>query len=117
MSTQVCEPRGLATEPQARTSTKRDTRRRKRIKLSLPVHLRVFDCRFRDIEDVAMVVDFTRDGLFFRTSMPHYFVGMRLEVTFPYGDKVAAHRKFIGSVVRMEDKTGEKRGVAVRFLL
>jgi PilZ domain len=116
MSTQVCEPRGLAAAVTGKTTTKGDTRRRKRIQISLPVHLRVFDCRFRNLEDVAMVVDFTRDGLFFTTSMPHYFVGMRLEVTFPYGDKVAAHRKFIGSVVRVEDK-GDKRGIAVRFLL
>jgi hypothetical protein len=117
MSTQVCEPRRLAAEPQERTNTSRDTRRRKRLKLSLPVHLRVFDCRFRDIEDVAMVVDFTRDGLFFTSSMPHYFVGMRLEVTFPYGDKIAAHRKFLGSVVRIENSQGGARGVAVRFVL
>lgn len=117
MSTPVCEPRGLAAALQGKIKTKRDTRRRKRIKLSLPVHLRVFDCRFRDLEDVAMVVDFTRDGLLFTTTMPHYAVGMRLEVTFPYGDKIAAHRKFLGSVVRVQEKPDDQRGVAVRFLL
>jgi hypothetical protein len=96
---------------------KRDARRRNRLKVSLPVHLSVFDARFRDIEDVGEVVDFTRDGLYFTTCMPHYFVGMRLVVTFPYGDKVVAHRKFLGSIVRMEDLGEGKSGVAVRFLL
>lgn len=96
---------------------KRDARRRKRLKLSLPVHVLAFDARFRDIEDVAEVVDFTRDGLFFATCMPHYFLGMRLIVTFPYGDKAIAHRKFLGSIVRLEDLGEGKRGVAVRFLL
>ncbi len=42
---------------------------------------------------------------------------MRLEVTFPYGDKVVAHKKFLGSIVRMEDLGDGKSGVAVRFLL
>jgi hypothetical protein len=96
---------------------KRDARRRKRVRVSLPVHLRPFDPRFRDIEDVGEVIDFTRDGLYFATCMPHYFVGMRLVVTFPFGDKVVAHRKFLGSIVRMEDLGGGKNGVAVRFLL
>jgi len=97
--------------------TKRDARRRKRVRVSLPVHLCPFDPRFRDIEDVGEVVDFTRDGLYFTTCMPHYFVGMRLVVTFPFGDNVVAHRKFLGSIVRTEDLGKGKTGVAVRFLL
>jgi hypothetical protein len=102
--------------PKAR-KTSADARGRKRIKVSLPVHLRPFDARYAEIEDVGQVVDFTRDGLFFKTCMPHYFVGMRLIVTFPYGDKVSAHRKFLGSVVRLDHLEGDSRGVAVRFLL
>jgi hypothetical protein len=103
----------LSSAPKA----KRDARGRKRVKVSLPVHLRAFDARFRDIEDVGEVIDFTRDGLYFTTCMPHYFVGLRLVVTFPFGDKVVAHRKFLGSIVRLEDLGGGKSGVAVRFLL
>jgi len=97
--------------------SKREARGRKRLKVSLPVHLCAFDARFRDIEDVGEVVDFTRDGLYFTTCMPHYFVGLRLVVTFPFGDKVVAHRKFLGSIVRIEDLGDGKSGVAVRFLL
>jgi len=94
-----------------------DNRTRKRIKVSLPVHVRPFDARFTDIEDTAQVVDFTRDGLYFKTAMPHYFVGMRLIVTFPYGDNVSAHRKFLGTIVRLEHGEDDTRGIAVRFLL
>jgi hypothetical protein len=115
MSTQLWGTRGLAgafpREP------KQDARRRKRLKVSLPVHLRPFDVRFRDIEDVCLVVDFTCDGLQFTTCMPHYVVGMRLEVTFPYGDKVAAHRKFLGLIVRTKEHGNGTSGVSVRFLL
>jgi hypothetical protein len=115
LSTQLWSTRGLGgvlpREP------KQDARRRKRLKVSLPLHLRPFDIRFRDIEEVGQVVDFTRDGLRFTTCMPHYFVGMRLEITFPYGDKVAAQRKFLGLIVRTEDHGNGTSGVSVRFLL
>jgi len=104
-----------AEEPPKKASG--DARRRKRLKVSLPVHLRPFDPRFTEIEDVGQVVDFTRDGLYFVTCMPHYFVGMRLIVTFPYGDNVAAHRKFLGTVVRLEHREDDRRGIALRFLL
>ena len=94
-----------------------DARTRMRLKLSLPVHVRPFDARFAEIEDVGQVVDFTRDGLYFKTKMPHYFVGMRLIVTFPFGEKVSAHRKFLASIVRLEQLENDSRGIALRFLL
>jgi hypothetical protein len=94
-----------------------DGRRRKRLKVSLPLHVRPFDARFCEIEDVGQVVDFTRDGLYFVTCMPHYFLGMRLIVTFPYGDNISAHRKFLAEIVRIKPGDDQKRGVAVRFLL
>jgi len=100
-----------------KTPQAQDARGRKRLKVSLPVHVRPFDARFTEIEDVGQVVDFTRDGLYFTTSMPHYFVGMRLIVTFPFGDNVSAHRKFLASVVRLEHRDDASRGIAVRFLL
>jgi hypothetical protein len=95
----------------------RDARRRKRLKLSLPLHVRPFDARFIDIEDVGQMVDFTQDGLAFITCMPHYLAGMRVIVTFPFGDKISAHRKFLGTVVRLEERPEGLLLVAVRFLL
>jgi hypothetical protein len=102
---------------EAEKKSPEDARTRKRLKVCLPVHVRPFDARFAEIEDVGQVVDFTRDGLYFKTSMPHYFVGMRLIVTFPFGEKVSAHRKFLASVVRLEHLENDSRGIAVRFLL
>ena len=99
------------------TQTERDARRRKRLKIALPVHVRPFDARYVEIEDVGQVIDFTRDGLYFRTAMPHYFLGMRLIVTFPYGNKVSAHRRMIATVVRIDRFDDGTHGVAVRVLL
>ncbi len=96
---------------------KRDARQRERLRIPLPVHVRPFDARYADIEEVAQVIDFTRDGLFFRTGLPHYYLGMRLIVTFPYGDKVSAHRRMLTTIVRMDRFDDGTRGVAVRVLL
>jgi len=95
----------------------RGERRRERLKVSLPVQVQPFDARFIDIIDVGEVSDFTRDGLYFSTCMPHYFMGMRLIVTFPFGDQASAHKRFLATIVRMEDRDDGNRGVAVRFLL
>jgi hypothetical protein len=111
--TSVFTPEEIAREQEA----PRDGRRRKRISVSLPLHVRPFDTRFAEIEDVGQVVNFTRDGILFLSCMPHYFVGMRLIVTFPFGDNVSAHRRFLGVVVRMEERPKGGTGVAVRFLL
>jgi hypothetical protein len=95
----------------------RGSRRRERLKMSLPLEVRPFDARFSDVRDVGEVIDFTRDGLFFTSCMPHYFVGMRLLVTLPFGEKISAHKKFLGSVVRVEDRANGSAGVAVKFVL
>jgi hypothetical protein len=94
-----------------------DGRRRERLRVSLPVQVQPFDARFIDIIDVGEVSDFTRDGLYFQTCMPHYFMGMRLIVTFPFGDQASAHKRFLGTIIRMEDRMDGNRGIAVRFLL
>jgi hypothetical protein len=95
----------------------RDARKRARIKISLPAEVRPFDARFTEIVDVAEVVDFTRDGIYFATCMPHYFLGMRLLVTFPFGKKVSTHKKFLGSIVRRENRPDGSVGIAVKFVL
>jgi hypothetical protein len=100
-----------------RSANAKEARRRKRVKFSLPVHLRPFDSRLISIEDVGQVVDFTQDGVYFLTCMPHYSVGMRLIVTFPFGKNVACQRRFIGTVVRLEERPFGNSGVAVKFLL
>jgi len=114
----------MATAVQVHESTATSTghaasggRRRERLKVSLPVQVQPFDSRFIDIIDVGEVCDFTRDGLYFTTCMPHYFTGMRLIVTFPFGDQVSSHTRFLATIVRLEDRQDGSRGIAVSFLL
>jgi len=116
MATAVHTPHSAAYS-HAKRKPSPEARRRERLKVSLPIEVRPFDARFMDIADVGEVMDFTRDGLYFATCMPHYFMGMRLLVTFPFGKKISAHKKFLGSIVRMEDRPDGAMGIAVRFLL
>ncbi|HTZ72741.1 MAG TPA: hypothetical protein VMB47_02385 [Candidatus Aquilonibacter sp.] len=104
-------------ELKAERTASTDGRRRRRLNVSLPVHVRPFDTRFAEIEDVGEVQNFTRDGLYFVTCMPHYFKEMRLIVTFPFGDNVSAHRRFLGEIVRLEERQKGTTGIAVKFLL
>jgi hypothetical protein len=97
--------------------SRKDARRRKRLRVSLPLHVQPFDVRFAELEDVGEVVDFSRDGLYFLTCMPHYSMGMRLIVKFPYGRQVAAPKKFLGEVVRLDQRADGTLGIAVRFLV
>ena len=104
-------------EAEIQRSSSKTGRRRERLRVSLPVQVQPFDARFIDIIDVGEVSDFTRDGLYFSTCMPHYFMGMRLIVTFPFGEQASAHKRFLGTIVRMEDRPDGNRGIAVRFIL
>jgi hypothetical protein len=94
---------------------RRESRRRKRLKLSLPLHVRPMDGHLADQEDLGEVVDFNSDGLYFTTSKIHYAPGMKLIVTFPYGENAPVHRRYVGSVVRVEHRWIGSRGIGVRL--
>jgi hypothetical protein len=96
-------------------SLRHESRRRKRLKVELAVHVRALDGRFADEEDLAEVVNFNSDGLYFTTSKLHYSPGMKLMVTFPYGENAPVHREFVGSVVRVEHRWIGSRGVGIRL--
>jgi hypothetical protein len=115
LTTVIAEPQETAEEK--RPFTRIDARKRRRLRVSLPVHVQPFDARFAEIMDVGEVTDFSREGLYFLTCLPHYFTGMRLILKFPYGQKASTHRKFLGTVVRLEDRADGTQGVAVQFLL
>jgi hypothetical protein len=94
---------------------RRESRREKRVKVELPLHVRPLDERLADQEDLGEVVDFNSDGLYFTTSKLHYSPGMKLIVTLPYGEHVPVYRKFVGSVVRVEHRWIGSRGVGIRL--
>jgi hypothetical protein len=99
-------------QPRAR----RDARKRQRAKLNLPALLWPFEPEFRGEKEVGRVTNFTSDGLYFRTKRNHYFVGMKLLVTFPVSPQAPKLRDYLAAVVRVEDLGKGTFGVAVRFI-
>lgn len=96
-------------------SLRRESRRRKRLTLSLPILVRVLDGQRTGQEDLAEVVDFNSDGIYFTSPKVHYKRGMKLILTFPYGENAPVQRKFTGSVVRVEHRWIGSRGIAVQL--
>ena len=94
---------------------RRESRHRKRLKMSLPLHVRPLEDGIVDQEDLGEVVNFNSHGLYFTTSKLHYTPGMKLDITFPFGENVPARRKFTGSVVRVEHRWIGSRGIGIRL--
>ncbi|MFY9689156.1 MAG: hypothetical protein WA369_00970 [Candidatus Acidiferrales bacterium] len=92
-----------------------ESRRRKRLKVELALHVRPADGEYAEQEDLGQVVDFHSEGLYFTTSKLHYAPGMKLIVTLPYGENVPVQKKFFGSVVRVEHRWIGSRGVGIRI--
>lgn len=104
------QPRGAW----ART-LRRESRRRKRLQISLPVHIRTIGGTLADQEDLGEVVDFNSYGIYFTTSKVHYAPGMKLIVTLPYGEKAPVQRKLAAAVVRVEHRWIGSRGIGVQL--
>lgn len=96
--------------------SRQDARRRKRAKLSLPALLWPFEPKYRHLKEVQKVRNFTRDGLYFTTHRKHYFVGMKVLVTFPFCRQAPTLRDFLGKVIRIEELADGTLGIALRFI-
>jgi len=99
-----------------RTGSPRDARRRKRASLNLSARLWPFEPKYRHLQEVRKIKNFTRDGLYFLTHLTHYFIGMKVLVTFPFDDKAPVQNDYLGSVVRLERLSSGMIGVALRFV-
>lgn len=98
-----------------RSETHEERRKRERLKVSLPIHVRPLDRSEQQIAEVAMTVDITRHGLYFATSRDHYQLGMSLFLTFPYCRSTLLRKEYVGQVVRVDTLANGGRAVAVRF--
>jgi hypothetical protein len=93
----------------------KELRRNRRVKISKPVRVRPWDPKYR--EEVPTTLNTSRDGLYFTTSAEHYYVGMRVRVTFPYAALDPCNCEYSGEVVRIDRLEDGRLGIAVRILL
>lgn len=92
-----------------------ERRRTRRLKLAQAVRVCPADPRYE--EEVRATVNFSRDGLYFTTSSQHYYVGMHVDLVFPYREGDPVVRTSVGCVVRLDRRAGDRWGVAIKFLL
>ena len=97
------------------TLPRRELRRNPRAKISKPVRVRPSDPRYQ--EEVQTTLNASRDGLYFATGAEHYYLGMRVCVTFPYASNDLCNMELLGEVVRIERLADGRRGIAVRMML
>jgi hypothetical protein len=90
----------------------KDKRRARRVKLRQPVHIRPFDQRCSP--EVSTTINLSRDGIYFETSLGHYFAGMDIYLTRNFDPADPLSHEEIGEVVRVERLPNGKWGIAVR---
>ncbi|HYL10760.1 MAG TPA: PilZ domain-containing protein [Candidatus Acidoferrales bacterium] len=95
-----------------------ERRRSRRCKITQMVRVRPSDPELEHFEEVRGTTSVSRSGVYFHTEHPAYGLGMRLFVTIPFNDDLAAvSREYLAEVVRL-DKLGEGCiGVGLRLLM
>ena len=105
-----------ADETTANAQLKQTERRRsRRAKISLPVRCQPEDSRYE--EEVRSTLNASREGLYFTAWAEHYYIEMRVQVTFPYASVDPCNREYIGEVVRIDRLKDGRLGIAVKILL
>jgi CheY-like chemotaxis protein len=92
-----------------------DRRRRKRAKMAAQIRLRLINSP-TPFQEVCKTIDVSRDGVLFVSPHSGYWVGQRLEVTFPYStDPSALNHPQPAQVVRVFESGRGLFGVGVQF--
>jgi hypothetical protein len=92
-----------------------ERRRSRRAAIAKPARVRPDDRRYK--EEIRTTDNASREGLYFTTWAEHYYVGMRLHVTFPYASVDPCNVEHLAEVVRMSRISDGRTGVGIRFLL
>jgi len=112
------KPEGLPTAASTAVTSLRGGERRRQLRLKFSRPVRVgSEAKYGHVEEVRTTLNVSRDGLYFTTSLGHYRVGMLTAVTFPYSPADPVKMEEIGEVVRVEQLSDGRTGIAVRFLL
>ena len=103
-----------AAEPEKKRS---EQRRSRRAKIARPVRVRPSSPQDEHFEDIPTSVNASKEGIYFTTRKTNYYKGMRVFVTFPFS---SAHDpmicEYVAHVVRVEDLSNGKFGIAVELL-
>jgi hypothetical protein len=91
----------------------REHRSSRRVKISRPVLARPSDPKYK--EEVQTTLNTSRDGLYFRTQLKHYYVGMRVSVVLGYTPNDRCNSTSLGKIIRIDRLDDGSFGIAVHI--
>jgi hypothetical protein len=93
------------------------TERRRARRENVSESVLICPCDPEYTEEVCTTLNVSRTGLYFATSVDHYFPGMNVIVTLNFHSDSPMQQEYIGDVVRLERLEDCKWGVAIRILM
>ncbi len=106
--------------PARAASGRSDSERRssRRCKITQVMRVRPSDPERDNFDDIRGSASVSRSGVYFRTDLTSYELGMRLFVTLPYcNDPVTISREYLAEVVRLERLVTGNIGVGLKLLM
>ena len=91
----------------------KDARRAARAKICQPIRIRPLNPSC--LPETSTTVNVSRHGIYFKTSVAHYFAGMDIGVTRNFVPDDPLSREEVGEVVRVERLQNGEYGVAIRI--
>lgn len=114
-------PTNTTPSPLPRTVRSRsDAERRstRRCKITQVMRIRPSDPERDNFEDIRGTASVSRSGVYFRTDLNSYELGMRLFITVPYGnDPTVLGREYLAEVVRLDRLVTGNIGVGLKLLM
>lgn len=92
--------------------TSQNRRKAPRVKLTQPVRVRPLDNHYS--EEICNTENVSKNGLYFKTSLGHYYEGMNASVTRNFQADDPMQREEAAKVVRVERLSDGRWGVAIR---
>ena len=94
-----------------------DKRFTPRARIARRIRVRPSSPQEDDFEDISITINASREGVYFSSKRKVYRVGLRLFVTYPYGEAHdPSNREYVGEVVRVETlREGDFR-IAIKLL-
>ena len=91
----------------------KDRRNSSRINQSRTVRIRPAEAQYTD--EIRTTLNVSWGGLYFATSIGHYYSGMIVYVTYDYRSNDQTNREAQGTVMRVDKLKKGRWGVAVQF--
>ena len=99
------------------TAERMEYRRNPRAKISRKLRVRPSNADHGNFEDFPLTANISKNGLYFRTKLPNYRVGLRLFVVHPFTyENDPMKSEYLAEVVRVENLGEKQFGIAINLI-